>query len=149
VESSYELSNEPSGSIKCWELLRGCTSCGLSSVTQLHRVSQLVVVLNAVIVRVPTVHLLSWLDCSTCGYRRNGCRHLCWRRRRLYANVSLNCREHVMETVTTVLRSIAGGHRASPYAHSSRSVLGPTQSPVRWIWRLFLGWEVEADKPSR
>jgi hypothetical protein len=31
--------NEPSGSIKCWELLSGCTSCGLSSGTQLHRVS--------------------------------------------------------------------------------------------------------------
>jgi hypothetical protein len=28
-----------SGSIKCWELPRGCTSCGLSSGTQLHRVS--------------------------------------------------------------------------------------------------------------
>jgi hypothetical protein len=25
--------------IKCWELPRGCTSCGLSSGTQLHRVS--------------------------------------------------------------------------------------------------------------
>jgi hypothetical protein len=31
--------NEPSGSIKCWELPNGCTSCGLSSGTQLHRVS--------------------------------------------------------------------------------------------------------------
>jgi hypothetical protein len=39
VESSCELGNEPSGSIKCWELPRGCTSCGLSSGTQLHRVS--------------------------------------------------------------------------------------------------------------
>jgi hypothetical protein len=39
VESSYELGNEPSGSIKCWELPSGCTSCGLSSGTQLHRVS--------------------------------------------------------------------------------------------------------------
>jgi hypothetical protein len=37
VESSCELGNEPSGSIKCWELLSGCTSCGLSSGTQLHR----------------------------------------------------------------------------------------------------------------
>jgi hypothetical protein len=34
-----ELGNEPSGSIKCWELPRGCISCGLSSGTQLHRVS--------------------------------------------------------------------------------------------------------------
>jgi hypothetical protein len=34
-----ELGNEPSGSIKCWELPSGCTSCGLSSGTQLHRVS--------------------------------------------------------------------------------------------------------------
>jgi hypothetical protein len=32
-------SNEPSGSIKCWELPSGCTTCGLSSGTQLHRVS--------------------------------------------------------------------------------------------------------------
>jgi hypothetical protein len=30
---------EPSGSIKCWELPSGCTTCGLSSGTQLHRVS--------------------------------------------------------------------------------------------------------------
>jgi hypothetical protein len=29
---------EPSGSIKCWELPNGCTICGLSSGTQLHRV---------------------------------------------------------------------------------------------------------------
>jgi hypothetical protein len=39
VESSCELGNEPSGSIKCWELPSGCTTCGLSSSTQLHRVS--------------------------------------------------------------------------------------------------------------
>jgi hypothetical protein len=39
VESSFELGNEPSGSIKCWELPSGCTTCGLSSGTQLHRVS--------------------------------------------------------------------------------------------------------------
>jgi hypothetical protein len=39
VESSCELGNEPSGSIKCWELPSGCTSCGPSSGTQLHRVS--------------------------------------------------------------------------------------------------------------
>jgi hypothetical protein len=38
-ESSYKLGNEPSGSIKCWELPSGCTSCGLSSGTQIHRVS--------------------------------------------------------------------------------------------------------------
>jgi hypothetical protein len=41
VESSCELGNEPSGSIKCWELPRGCTTCGLSSGTQLNRVSYL------------------------------------------------------------------------------------------------------------
>jgi hypothetical protein len=35
VESSCELGNEPSGSIKCWELPSGCTTCGLSSGTQL------------------------------------------------------------------------------------------------------------------
>jgi hypothetical protein len=39
VESSCELGIEPSGSIKCWELPNGCTTCGLSSGTQLHRVS--------------------------------------------------------------------------------------------------------------
>jgi hypothetical protein len=39
VESSCKLGNEPSGSIKCWELPSGCTSCGLSSGTQFHRVS--------------------------------------------------------------------------------------------------------------
>jgi hypothetical protein len=38
VDSSCELGNEPSGSIKCWEIPSGCTSCGLSSDTQLHRV---------------------------------------------------------------------------------------------------------------
>jgi hypothetical protein len=42
VESSCELGNEPSGSIKCWELPNGCTTCGLSSDTQRHRVSELV-----------------------------------------------------------------------------------------------------------
>jgi hypothetical protein len=41
-ESSCERGNEPSGSIKCWELPSGCTSSGLSSGTQLHRVSYLV-----------------------------------------------------------------------------------------------------------
>jgi hypothetical protein len=40
VESSCERSNEPSGSIKCWELPSGCTTCGLSSGTQLHSVSR-------------------------------------------------------------------------------------------------------------
>jgi hypothetical protein len=39
VESSCKLGNEPSGSIKCRELLNGYTTCGLSSGTQLHRVS--------------------------------------------------------------------------------------------------------------
>jgi hypothetical protein len=39
VESSCELGNEASGSIKCWELPNGCTTFGLSSGTQLHRVS--------------------------------------------------------------------------------------------------------------
>jgi hypothetical protein len=41
VESSCVLGNEPLVSIKCWELPSGCTSCGLSSGTQLHRVSLL------------------------------------------------------------------------------------------------------------
>jgi hypothetical protein len=41
VESSCELGNEPSGFIKCWELSSGCTTCGLSSGTQLHRVGYL------------------------------------------------------------------------------------------------------------
>jgi hypothetical protein len=39
VESSCELGNEHFGSIKCWELPSGCTSCGLSSGTQLNKVS--------------------------------------------------------------------------------------------------------------
>jgi hypothetical protein len=39
VESSCERGNDPLGSIKCWELPSGCTTCGLSSGTQLHRVS--------------------------------------------------------------------------------------------------------------
>jgi hypothetical protein len=38
VESSCERGNEPSGSIKCWELPSGCTTCGLSSGTHPHRV---------------------------------------------------------------------------------------------------------------
>jgi hypothetical protein len=37
VESSCELGNEPSDSIKCWELPSGCTACGLSSDTQVYR----------------------------------------------------------------------------------------------------------------
>jgi hypothetical protein len=44
VECSCELGNESLGSIKCWELPSGCTTCGLSSGTQLHRVSYLVAV---------------------------------------------------------------------------------------------------------
>jgi hypothetical protein len=39
VESSCERGNEPSGSINAGKLPSGCTSCGLSSGTQLHRVS--------------------------------------------------------------------------------------------------------------
>jgi hypothetical protein len=39
VESPFKLGNEPSGSIKCWELPSGCTTCGLSSGTHLHSVS--------------------------------------------------------------------------------------------------------------
>jgi hypothetical protein len=42
VESSCKLGNGPLGSIKCWELPNGCTTCGLSSGTQLHRISYLV-----------------------------------------------------------------------------------------------------------
>jgi hypothetical protein len=38
VESSCKLGNEPSDSIKRWELPNNCTTCGLSSGTQLHRV---------------------------------------------------------------------------------------------------------------
>jgi hypothetical protein len=36
MESSCERGNAPSGSIKCWELPSGCTTCGLSCSTQLH-----------------------------------------------------------------------------------------------------------------
>jgi hypothetical protein len=39
VEGSCERGNDPSSSIKCWELPSGCTTCGLSSGIQLHRVS--------------------------------------------------------------------------------------------------------------
>jgi hypothetical protein len=39
VESSCDLGNEFSGSIKFWELPSGCTTYGLSSGTQLHSVS--------------------------------------------------------------------------------------------------------------
>jgi hypothetical protein len=35
--SSCKLCNEPLGSIKCWELPNGCTTCGLSSGTHLHK----------------------------------------------------------------------------------------------------------------
>jgi hypothetical protein len=40
VQSSCERGNEPSGSIKAGNLPSGCTTCGLSSGTQLYRVSQ-------------------------------------------------------------------------------------------------------------
>jgi hypothetical protein len=43
MESSCELGNEPSGSIKCWELPNCCTACGLSCGNGLHRVSYLVI----------------------------------------------------------------------------------------------------------
>jgi hypothetical protein len=43
MESTCERGNESSGSIKCWELPNGCTSCGLSSGTQLHRISWFVI----------------------------------------------------------------------------------------------------------
>jgi hypothetical protein len=33
------LAQEPEGSLKCWELPNGYTTCGLSNGTQLHRVS--------------------------------------------------------------------------------------------------------------
>jgi hypothetical protein len=39
MESSCELGDEPSDSIKSWEPPNGCTTCGLSSGIQLHRVS--------------------------------------------------------------------------------------------------------------
>jgi hypothetical protein len=44
MESSCELGNEPSVSIKCWELPSGCTTCGLSSGAQLYRVSHYFVI---------------------------------------------------------------------------------------------------------
>jgi hypothetical protein len=42
VESSCELGNELSGSKNAGNLPSGCTNCGLSSGTQLQRLSQLV-----------------------------------------------------------------------------------------------------------
>jgi hypothetical protein len=41
VESSCECGNEPPGFIKCLEVLSGCTTGGVSSSAQLHRVSYL------------------------------------------------------------------------------------------------------------
>jgi hypothetical protein len=38
VENSCKLGDEPSDSIKCWELPSGCTTFGLSSGTQRHTV---------------------------------------------------------------------------------------------------------------
>jgi hypothetical protein len=58
VESSCKLGNEPSGSVKCWELPNGCTTCGLSSGTQLHRVNYLVVVEQNPLLLRPLIHLL-------------------------------------------------------------------------------------------
>jgi hypothetical protein len=49
VESSCKPGNEPSGSIKCWELPNGCRTCGLSSGTQFHRVSWLVLPLSGLV----------------------------------------------------------------------------------------------------
>jgi hypothetical protein len=39
VESAGKLGDDPSGFMKYWELPSGCTTCVLSSGTQLHRVS--------------------------------------------------------------------------------------------------------------
>jgi hypothetical protein len=41
VEGSCEHSNEPPGSIKCWEVLDGCKSCDFSRTAQVCEVSQL------------------------------------------------------------------------------------------------------------
>jgi hypothetical protein len=48
VEGSCKLGNEPSGSIKCWELPNGCTTCGLSCGIRLHRVSYTLIVIIAI-----------------------------------------------------------------------------------------------------
>jgi hypothetical protein len=37
VEGSFEHSNEPVGSIKCWEVLGSCTIGGFSGRAQLHQ----------------------------------------------------------------------------------------------------------------
>jgi hypothetical protein len=42
MKSAFERGNEPWGSTKCWNLPSGCTTFGLSSSAQLHRVSLLV-----------------------------------------------------------------------------------------------------------
>jgi hypothetical protein len=57
-----KLSYEPSGSMKCWKLPSSCTSCGLLSGTQLHRVS--LVMKNGVF----------WVvtPCGSCENRRFG-----------------------------------------------------------------------------
>jgi hypothetical protein len=44
VESCYEFSDEPSGSIECWEVSSGFKTSGLSSSAQLH--SQSVILKN-------------------------------------------------------------------------------------------------------
>jgi hypothetical protein len=60
MESSCELGNEPSGSIKCWELPNGCTSCGMSSGTQLHIIS---------FINMKNVVFLDVTQC--CSYKNN------------------------------------------------------------------------------
>jgi hypothetical protein len=51
VESSCKLGNEPSGSIKCWELPNACTTCGISSSVQLHRVSYIYIYIHRISVK--------------------------------------------------------------------------------------------------
>jgi hypothetical protein len=72
VESSCELGNEPSSSIKCWELPSGCTSCGLSSGTQLHRVSYLVIWRSLPITIFNTYQGASTILLKTLDWKRSG-----------------------------------------------------------------------------
>jgi hypothetical protein len=56
VESSCELGNGSSGSIKCWKLPSGCTTCGLFSGTQPHRVSSVFVIWQGPFINAALLH---------------------------------------------------------------------------------------------
>jgi hypothetical protein len=72
VEGPCEHGNEPSGSIKCWELLNGYATGGFSRRTQLHGVSLVscfVVILNSTYNRYDYPREMAWFSLGCILYQ--------------------------------------------------------------------------------